>query len=69
MIKPLKLELGCGIYTGGGKETFHKLFMGSFEHEVLFQCPTQGEQLMSTLFGLKQSMWNHLDAHDWEDEE
>lgn len=69
MITVVKLDLGCGLYTGNGKETFHKLFMGAYEHEILFQCPMQGERLISTLFELKQNMWNHLDAHDWKDRE
>ena len=52
-----------------GKKPFINFFMGAYEHEILFQYPMQGERLISTLFELKQNMWNHLDAHDWKDKE
>ena len=65
MIHKIKLELGCGLYQRAGKEQFHKLFMGKYDPEILFECPTNSEPLITTIFWLKQTMWNHIDSMEW----
>lgn len=67
MIHQIKLELGSGLYTRDGNNLFLTPFYDHLinDFEPIIEIPISGEPLITTIFWLKQTMWNHLDSLEW----
>lgn len=70
MIHKIKLELGNGLYVRGGDNIFHTHFYDHIkdEYQPIAKIPITGEPLITTMFWLKQTMWNHFDNMKWKKE-
>ena len=58
MIKKVKVELGCFLYSSSNENFFYEMLERSNFDNLIFKCAISGEPLITTSFWLKQTMRN-----------
>lgn len=63
MIKRVKVELGCFLYSSSNENFFYKMLQRSSFDNLIFKCEISGEPLITTALWLKQTMINDFEEN------